>query len=107
MAPASAGEVAHLSEGMHQFYVKATTTTNMLTARVDSHEAMMQALQAEIVQLREEYQSGKAAGNKKATTRNVSNDHLKLKVSHVCVCREIQRLAALAGHNSYHVSRSV
>lgn len=79
------GGVARLYEGMNQLYAKVTTTIDTLMARVDSDETMMQALQVEIAQLHEDCQSSKAAGNKKGTTKNGSNEHPKLKVSHVCV----------------------
>ncbi|KAG1793226.1 hypothetical protein EV424DRAFT_1354276 [Suillus variegatus] len=49
-------------------------------AQVQSLQGEMQGLKGEIAQLKEEYESGKAAGNKKVTTRNISNDHPKLKM---------------------------
>ncbi|KAG2043687.1 hypothetical protein BDR03DRAFT_1054589 [Suillus americanus] len=77
---ASAGELLHLSESIQQFCSNITTSNNALTAQVQLLQGEMQGLKGEIAQLKEEYESGKTTRNKKVTTtRNISNEHPKLK----------------------------
>ncbi|KAG0700532.1 hypothetical protein DFH29DRAFT_807494 [Suillus ampliporus] len=65
---------------MQQFCSNFTTSNNALTAQVQSLQDEMKGLKGEIAQLKEEHELGKATGNKKATARNILNDHPKLKM---------------------------